>query len=546
MRTHRRAVHTWMALLVAAALLAACGDASNDGVGAGEETAETASESGAPGEEPRRGGTIVVPQVSDGDTLDPHTSAYAAVHGRVGLASSRLLRPDLTGDHGFGEAPLTGDLAESWEVADDGLTYTFHLRDDVVWHDIPPVSGRPFVADDVVATFERIQAEGFQAYMLEHVTSVEAPDDHTVVLTLSQPFAPLLNYMGNHHMWIMPREGVEGEYDVATQVIGTGPFMLTTWDRNVETVYEANPTYFEPGIPYVDSVRMPVVSDQGARIAAFRAGEAHLLSGIGPEETEALLAGVPDAVRIQDIGTSPVMMFVNMERAPFDDVDVRRAISMAVDREGLGESLFGAGRYSGPVNSHLGSYSLPDDELRELIPYDPDQARQTLADAGFPDGFETTLMVSSGYGQGYVNAAEWVASDLADIGIDVEIEVVDQATYSSRRPAVQYDMGVGPSTPFQEPDEWLRAQYHIDGSRNWWNISDPALDDMLDEQAGTVDADARRDQILDIQRYILEDVVNPMHLWAADGQTILRPNVRDYSAQPQYGWGHFAYLWLDQ
>lgn len=553
MTSYRVVFRKWMALLIAVALLAACGasndgDAENGANGEGvESTVDSQGGSGnESGDQPKRGGEFVAPEVSDGDTLDFHASAYANVHQRVGLASSRLLKPDLTGDFAFGEAPLTGDLAESWDISEDGLTYTFRLRDDVVWHDIAPVNGRAFVADDIVATFERVLEGGVQKYMLENVTSVEATDDHTVVLKLSAPFAPLLNYMGNHQMWIMPREGVDGEYDVARQVIGTGPFVMTHWDRDIETVYEANPHYYEQGIPYVDSVRMPVIPEQGSRVATFRSGAAHVIAGISPEETSGLLSGVAGAQLNEVVGSSPAMMFVNMEREPFSDLRVRQAISMAVDRRGLGETLFGSGRLSGPVNAHLANYALSEEELERLIPYDPETARDLLTEAGYTDGFKTTIMVSSGYGQNFIRAAEWVVADLADIGIDAEIDVVDQATYSTRRPEVQYDMGVGPSTPFQEPDEWLRAQYHIDGNRNWWNINDPKLDAMLEEQASTVNEGDRRELILDIQRYILAEVVNPMHLWLADGRSIIQPGVQNWRPQPQYGYGHYAYLWLDE
>lgn len=545
--------YRWLAALFAVALLAAaCGDSGDGGstdAGAGE-TGEGGGDAPVPeGEEgePQPGGILSVAATSDGDTLDPHASASYNVHNRVGLASSRLLKPDLSEEYEYGEAPLAPDLAESWEVSDDQLTYTFNLRDDVVWHNIPPVNGRPFVADDVVATFERIQAEGFQSYMLEHVTAIEAPDEHTVVLRLSEPFAPLLNYMGNHHMWIMPREGAEGAYDVATTVIGTGPFVLTEWDRNVRTVYEANPDYFEEGIPYVDGVVMQVVPDQGARTAAFRAGETQIITAVNPQETQSLLAAVPDARLLQYVGTAPIMMYVNMEREPFNDIRVRQAMSMAVDREGMGEALYGSGRFTGPVNAHILDYVLDQEELAELQPYDPDAAKQLLADAGYPDGFQTKLMVTGGYGPRVITGAEWVVEDLAAIGIEAEIEVVDYATYISNRWAtVDYDMAVGLQTPFQEPDEWLRAQYHSEGSRNWWNISDPELDAMLDEQAGLMDEEERIALAQDIQRYILKEVVNPMQLWLGDTEIVLGPTVRNYRSQPQYGTNHYAYLWLDE
>ncbi|MFA5565586.1 MAG: ABC transporter substrate-binding protein [Acidimicrobiia bacterium] len=552
MRTRRSRIVASVFLALMLSFMVACGSSGSRedlGLNAQSSTSTSGSAEDVGSNEfeamPVRGGVLTIAEISDGDTLDPYASAYANVHQRVGLAASRLLKPDTTGEYGFGEAPLGPDLAEAWDISDDLLTYTFKLREDVFWHDIAPVNGRQFTSDDVVASFEKIQADGVQASMLAHVTEIVAPDDFTVVLTLDRPFAPLLSYMGNHQMWIMPREGIEGLYDMSKVLIGTGPFIMTKWDRDVQTVYEANDNYYDKDLPYLDKIVMPVIPEQSARIAAYRSGEIDMIASLTPQERELIMASVPGSYVVEDIGTSPVMMYVNMGRKPFDDVRVRRAISLAVDRVGLGETIFGEGLLSGPVNSHLARFALSQDELSELIPYDPELARRLLAEAGYPDGFESSLMVSSGYGPAYVTAAEWVVADLGDVGIKMNIDVVDQATYSTRRPEVNYDMGVGPSTPFQEPDEWLRSQYHTGGDRNWWNIDDATLDEMLDEQARTVDEDQRIKLVQDIQRYILTDVVNPSHLWVANTATIIQPRIKNFAPQPEYGRGYLAYLWIE-
>jgi peptide/nickel transport system substrate-binding protein len=546
----RTTIYRLLAALFALVLLAAaCGDSSDPDDAAGGddegESTETSADDAMEEGEPVQGGTLSVAATSDGDTLDPLASASFNVHNRVGLASSRLLKPDMSPEYAFGEAPLVGDLAEDWEISEDGLTYTFNLRQGVMWHDIEPVNGREFVAADVVATFEAIQAGGFQAYMLTPVTSIEAPDDYTVVLTLSEPFAPLENYMASHHMWILPQEAFDGGYDPSSQVIGTGPFQMVEWDRGVTTVYERNPNYYEEGIPRVDGVQMPVVADQGARIAAFRANETQLIGAVSPQETESLLSALPEAVLNTEISGSPLMMFFNMEAEPYDQLEVRQAISMAIDREGLGEALFGNGDYTGPVQRSLPVFALDSEELAGYQTYDPEAAEQMLADAGVA-GFDMSIMVTAGYGPRIVSAAEWIVEDLAQVGINAEIEVVDYATYIGQRWAgVEYTAAVGLQTPFQEPDEWLYAQYHTDGSRNWWNISDPELDAMVEEQRTILDEDERIAQIQDTQRWMLENLQNPLQVWGYDTEVIVGPTVKGYHTQPQYGFNHYAYLWLE-
>lgn len=550
MRSKHLRVGRLLALVaVLGLLIAACGG-SDDTPGAspgGNGSSSNSDGGGADEGEPIRGGTIRAHFVADADTLDPLATASTNVHQRVGLSYSRLLKPDLSPEYPYGEAPLVGDLAESWEISDDLLTYTFNLRDQVFWHDVAPVNGRQFVADDVVATFERIQNEGFQRFMLQNVTAIEAPDDLTVVLKLSAPFTPLLNYMASHHMWIMPREGVEGEYDVSKTVIGTGPFIMTKWEQNITTEYERNPNYYEEGIPYADGVTMPVIADQSARTAAFRAGELDLISALNPREIDSILSAVEGSWLKQEIGTAPIRLYVNMEKAPFDDIRVRKAMNMAIDREGMGAALYVGGRYTGPINAHIAKYVLSQEELQEYYPYDPDAAKELLAEAGFPNGFSTTLMVTPGYGPVVVSGAEWVVEDLAKIGIDAEIDLVDYATYITQRwPQLQYDIAVGLQTPFQEPDEWLRSQYHSEGSRNWYGINDADLDEMVMHQTEIVDEDERIADAKEIQRYILENIVNPIELWIGDGITVISPVVKGYHSQPQYGNHHLAYVWLER
>lgn len=550
MRTkNRKIIMLFGVIMITGMLAAACGSNADTNGGAQAPGPGGGGGDEAPVDEgePISGGFLKAHMVSDADTLDPHASGSFNVHDRVGAASNRLLKPDMDPKYEYGEAPLVGDLAERWEISDDQLTYTFYLRDDVFWHDIAPVNGRQFVADDVLATFERVREMGHQSYMLENVDSIEVPDDFTVVFNLSEPFAPLLNYLGNHFMWIMPREGVEGEYDVAKMVIGTGPFIMTKWEQNVTTEYVANPNYFEEGIPRIDGFSLPVIAETGARVAAFRAGELDLISSIDPREKDSILSSIPGSRLYSYLSFSPTNLYINTAVKPFDDIRVRKAMSMAIDREAGAEALFRNWSYTGPVNTHLTKFALPQEELAELLPYDPERAKELLAEAGYPDGFSTKLIVTNGYGPVVVSGAEWLVADLAEIGIKVELELLDYATYWSNRWSLQnYEIGYGPITPFMEPDEWLRSQLGTGSPRNWFGISSPELDEMLDEQISIMDEDERIEKVQDIQRYVIENIMDPIPTWLAVTELVLGPDVRGYHYQPQYGLNPYKYLWLDR
>ncbi|MFD1848763.1 ABC transporter substrate-binding protein [Oceanobacillus bengalensis] len=524
-------------------VLSAC--SSEDNGGNSSESQPSNDEEGS--SEPKHGGTFTMATPADPDTLDPHRQSSIYTHQMAGFVYNKLVTYETGPDVEYTDYNVVPDLAESWDISEDGTVYTFHLR-EAYWHDKEPVNGRQVVAEDVISTMERIiNLPGHQAALLSEVESMEALDDKTVVFTLKQPFAPFLNFMANHFMWILPKEAIDGEIDLSTDAIGTGPFVLEEWEDNVQATYSRNPNFFEEGKPYLDELIYKVVPDQGARIAAFRTGQSDAIGGISPEELNTLTKSNPDTIVKEVLFATQEQVFVNMEREPFDDLNVRKAISMAIDRQSMVDSIYGGGEVSGPVNPSLGKWALPLEEREQLQPYDPEGAKALLAEAGFPNGFDTTLMVTDGYGEQLVRVAQWIAEDLRNVGINAEIEVVEYATYFSEKwPNVDYDIGVGYQTYFQEPDEWLRTQMHSEGTRNWFNISDPELDVMLDEQRMIIDEDERREMVYDIQRYVLENVVNPIPVSTYYVQSPQQPYVKNWEPHSSYGYIHMKDVWLDR
>lgn len=497
--------------------------------------------------EPKYGGTFTMVTPADPDTLDPHRQSSIYTHQMAGFVYNKLVTYETGPDVDFTDYNVVPDLAEDWEISEDGTVYTFYLR-EAYWHDKEPVNGRQVNAEDVVATMERIiELPGHQAALLSEVESIEAADDTTVVFTLKQPFAPFLNFMANHFMWILPKEAIDGEVDLTTDAIGTGPFVLEKWDDNVQATYSRNPNFFEEGKPYLDELIYKVVPDQGARIAAFRTEQAEVIGGISPEELDTLVKSNPDITVREVLFPTQEQVYVNMEREPFNDLRVRKAISMAIDRQSMVDSIYGGGEVSGPVNPSLGSWALPLEEREALLPYDPEGAKELLAEAGFPDGFDTTLIVTDGYGEQLVRVAQWITEDLRNVGINAEMEVVEYATYFSERwPKVDYDIGVGYQTYFQEPDEWLRTQMHSQGARNWYNTKDSDLDEMLDDQRMILDENERLEKVHEIQRYILENVLNPIPVSTYYVMTPHQQYVKNYEPHASYGHIHMKNVWLDK
>lgn len=497
--------------------------------------------------EPKPGGTYTIITSADPDVLDPHRSSSIYTHGYLGLVYNKLLTYETGPDVDYEDYNLVGDLAEDWEVSDDGKVYTFHLR-EAYWHDIEPVNGRQLVASDVVATMERImKLPGHQASLLQEVESIEAKDEQTVVFTLQKPLTPFLNFIANHFMWILPQEAVDGEFDLTTMAIGTGPFMLEEWNDNVSATFLKNPNFFEEGKPYIDKIEYLVITDVGAQIAAFRTEKADSISQISPEEIDNILKSNPETVIGEVLLPTQTQVAMNMEREPFKDIRVRQAISMAIDRQNAVERIFGGGEVSSPVNPHLKGWSLSKEEREELQPFDQEKAKQLLADAGFPDGFDTTLMATNAYGEQPIRMAQWVVEDLRSIGINAEMEVAEYATfYTEKYPNMEYDIVVTYQTFFQEADEWLRTQLRTGSPRNWFGVSDPDLDKMLDEQREMLDEDERMTAVHDIQRYILTDVINPIPLVSNYVFSPRHPYVKNYHPHASYGNIHMKDVWLDK
>jgi peptide/nickel transport system substrate-binding protein len=533
-----------IALLLAAVLGSACFSAPGGG-GSGATLDERRPQQDAG--PPQPGGVFRYALPSDARSLDPHSQSSFNTHIAIGSTYSKLVDFRTGPDIPYGAPELEGDLAESWETSPDGRTWTFHLRHGVRFHDVAPVNGREFTSQDVLCTVQRIrELPGHQVSQLAMVQDVTAPDPYTVVFQLTEPYAEFDTNLAGHFMWMLPCEGTRGEFDLATTAIGTGPYVLERWERDRERVLTAHPGYYVEGQPYIDRIEISIVPDQAAAIAAFRTGQTDYLSALtlDVKQAERILDEDPEAALFREQGLTQTRVYMNQEREPFDDVRVRRAVALAIDRQGMIDSIRAGGSPTAAVTPTLFG-GLPSEEAVRLQPHDPERARALLAEAGFPQGFSTRMIITDGYGENVVREAQWVQQDLAEVGIQVELVVQDYATYFTESFAGKnYDMGYGLQTPMLSADEYLTGEWTSDGPRNWYGIADPALDQMIVRQRGELDRAAREQQLQDIQRYIIENVSNPVPLYVYDGLSIYAPYLHDVYPHPDYGTRHQARMWL--
>ncbi|GAA5068970.1 ABC-type transport system substrate-binding protein [Thermocatellispora tengchongensis] len=516
------------AALAAALTLSACGS------GGGGDDGKA-----APAGRPQAGGTLVLQLPSEVTRgLNPLTSSDPTLMGLLsGTVYSKLV--DVKTGPDTRSLEIVPDLAESWEISKDGLTYTFKLRDDVRWHDIPPVNGRPFTSDDVVATFEGLKkATMVHQWMIEPVRVIEAPDEHTVVFKLKRPYSPLLDYLAYHFNMILPREGVEGEFDLKTKAIGTGPFMLDRHTPDVEWVLKKNPDYFIPGRPYLDEIRRPIMTDIAAVTAALRSGRVDVGTTSDVNVAKQLES---KGFQVSETPGAPVSIYINPKVEPFDDVRVRQAVVRAVDWAGMGENIRGRYNLTSMLRPDITPAALPREEVMRLRPYDPQGAKALLAQAGLPNGFTTKLMVQRVDDED-VREAQWIQDDLAKIGVKMEIEMVDPGTGIERRRNHDFAMAKA-LRGVHLPDQVWR-DFEPQSLENYTQVDDAELNRLLERSRAELDEDKRNEIYRQMQVRMETQIVQAVYPIQKFDYSISRDRVRDLWPSPIYQGRRLADVWL--
>ncbi|WP_406033786.1 ABC transporter substrate-binding protein [Nocardioides sp. NBC_00163] len=542
LRLTRSQVRTAGAVAAAAclALTAACG-AGGTAAGKGKIVEDAGP--------PQDGGILHTAATADAPSLDIQKEASYMTHVAVGTVYSRLVAPKTGKDVEYGSSELEGDLAEKWSKSEDLKTWTFNLRQGVKFHDKPPVDGREFTSADVKCTVDRIKSlPGHQLGLVAGVTEVETPDPYTVVFTLGSANAAFDQTVANPFMAVLPCEGTKGEFNLAEEAIGTGPFVLKSWKRDQERVMEKNPDYFIEGLPHLDGIQTTVLPDAQAQIAALRSGKLDMISSLSTEkrQVDQLLSQIDGLQLRTEKGITQTRVFMNAQEGPFSKLEVRRAVAHAIDKEGMIKALRSGGSLTGPISPTLFG-ALPQDEVDGLLEYDPEKAKKLLADAGYPNGFSAELVATDGYGETILREAQWVQEDLSKIGIKLTIDQQDYATYvSSTWPETKYDIMYGLQTPMLTADEYLTSEYTSTGTRNWSKVDDPELDEMVAAQRVITDEAQREKALQDIERYIMENVSTPLPLYAYDTQTLYSGKVHDYYPHPDYSSRELQNVWMEQ
>ena len=508
---------------------------------------------------PRRGGVLTI-RGWDPPHFDPHLTVSYKTHIAYSFTHSRLLKHKAGPGLKPGLFSVEGDLAESWTQPNEN-TYVFKLRRGVRWHNKPPVNGRELDAEDVVYTLDRFRTVkgNANAYMLAALDRVEALDKYTVKFTLKESYAWFLDILANPMaVCIVAKECVEkmgGDLKKPEATVGTGPWMLDSYRPNVGMTLVRNPTYFVPGLPNIDRIEILVDEDKASRIAAFLTGKYDLGTEfpgtIDWTDWDVVKRGRRDLKTMMYPSNVMSHIYVRNDKPPFNDVRVRRAMSLAINRQAIIDATYeGNGAFNPPVPAALKEWSIPIDQLGEGARYyKPDlaAARKLMAEAGHPNGFAATMDFTTYGSNVLVDQMQLILKDLKSIGIEVKLNTKEYGAYIATTFYGKYDsMAFGPQTPFLEPDNFLYGQYYPGEIKNHGHINDPVVADMLIRQRRTQDPAKRREQIVEIQRYLAKQQYY-VQIGSQIYNAVWNQALKNYGPNLGYDYGgRLMAAWLDR
>jgi peptide/nickel transport system substrate-binding protein len=505
---------------------------------------------------PTRGGVLTRASAWDPPAIDPRLTQSIGLFQFAGLTSNRLLRYSFADEAtGYTDLSLKGDLAESWQGSPDQRVWTFKLRRGVKWQNLPPLKGRELTAADVKYCFEAYAKEGVQTFTFQEIEGMETPDTHTLRVHLKTPNALFPQNVAEPVAVIFSREVLEEDGDLKKRLIGTGPYILKEHTRKVRIVLQRNPDYFDTGRPYVDQYVILSTPDSATRTAAFRTGQSDFLAVQSLSEVETVRKTNPGAVvQAVPFTLTPFGLALAQDRPPFNDVRVRRAISMAIDRQKQVDTLFeGHGLLGCGVPYNYYQDTSP--TMKDLGPwwqYRPAEAKKLLAEAGHPNGFETTLFYYE-YNPQMTSQIQLVQQELKkNLNISVKISKLDYTGYYGRYVEGKWD---GMAWGFQSGhavglDERAYVYMHSKSTKNFFKVNDPVIDELTSKLRQTP---GQAEQRATAKRIVDREYDQVLRMWMPWGTqfVLFQPHLRNVAGGVLrgtigYGSPTIARLWIDK
>ncbi len=490
----------------------------------------------------------------------PSMAPYLSTSGPIGLVAPKIYQGLLDYDNDLNIVP---ELAESFEVSDDGLTVTFKLQQGVTWHD-----GTPFTSADVQFTImevlKKFHPRGPNSF--KEVSEIQTPDDHTAIFKLDKPAPYMMRAFAGYESPIVPKHLLEGkdirEADLANNPVGTGPFKFVEWKKGQYIRLDKNENYWKEGLPLLDRVVARIIPDASTRTAAMESGEVHYGAFGAIPNVDVVRLREMDSIGVTTDGYSminPVALIeFDVNNPPFDDPAIRKAISHAIDRQFLIDNIwFGFGKAATSALSSnfepTGLYSASDN-----YPGKPDVAAavKILDDAGIKadaNGVRAKATLDLiPYGEDWRRAGEYVKQAMGDIGIELDLRYEDVPTWI-KRVYGDYDFKMNMNYFYQLPDPVIGVHRHYGTDQirqgtpfvNSTRYSDEKLDAMLVAGATASDPGERVNIYKDIQAKLAEDMP-VMNLFEMQFTTVYSSKLKDHSFSAMGAYSSFDRTWIDE
>lgn len=481
--------------------------------------------------EPVPGGTLKIGLQADPAELDPHKTSLTAAWHVIEHVYENLVTTDET------LAPIPG-LAESWDISEDGITYTFNLRQGVLFH-----NGREFVADDVKYSMERLLDPATASPSIDDLSSVETvdvADDYTAVITLKAADSSFLAKLMGSSISMVPKEEVEANGDLMQTMVGTGPFRFVDYVPNTQVTLERFEDYWDSPYPYLDGLELIIVPDNTSRTTALVTGTVDLVE-YAPVQDLPIFEQDETIEVVGNENTNIRYMGINVTREPFGMIEVRQAMAMAIDRGPIIDSaVFGYGTPTNVVFPESYWAGIPS----QVAAPDIEGAKALLEEVGLGDGFETTIQSWAQYSFLF-NAAIVIQEQLRQIGIEAEVDLQENAVLLENYFGGNFDLSVTGTSAYVDPNDVIQSNFGTDQSANGEGYSNPEIDRLIEEGVAVTDQADRAEIYAEVQSILLEDLPW-INLFIAEQYEALKTYVEGYVHIPTGSNRSVRQVWLNQ
>ncbi len=547
-----------LAMLAVLLAMTACGPAAQTGEPSSGAGGQAPAKQDAGGLEvaKERGGKLVMHDGgSFGNPNDPHLVATASGRTYAVPVANGILTRDIWDP----KAPIVPDLAKSWEVSKNGKSYTFKLREGIKFHNVPPVNGREFTSEDAKYTLLRLTADPsvivekwkprFQRRAeFPKFKSLETPDKYTLVVSLDEPYAPFIDNVAHPGSLVLPKEFIDSfpEKVITEGMIGTGPFMPKEYRPQQIASFKRNPDYWKKDaqggqLPYLDELTHLYFADAQTALASFRAGQLDVASPTTKSMMDNVTRDMPAAKTLITPKASLANFRLNTKFKPFEDVRVRRAIHLVVDRYQFVDLITeGIGVISGPVTTpvypevaNTMDWLLSQPGYRKDKTQDIAEAKRLMKEAGYEAGFELGGLFNTGGQSG--DLAALLGDQTKVLNITLKAEQVDYAgAWVPRSTNGEFELSYMTHTVATDVDSVLAVHIMTGGSRNYGKFGNAAIDDLIRKGQLATAVEERRKYAQEAEKLIFEQA--PMiFLYTNTTLVIAQPWVHNVADGPVIG-----------